>query len=192
MRRRSFLQLSLLAVAGIVRAGGSAYAAGDVPLPGAKIFVELSDEHGRTIHSADLLGRWLMVYFGYTFCPDECPTTLSKIAEVLKRLGPLATKVQPIFVSVDPERDTPQRLKEYVDSFDSRILPLSGNSDRLSRIAKSFGVSYFKVPGSAPGDYAMVHSAFISLVGPEGGIVTRFSAEETANQIASQLSKLMA
>jgi protein SCO1/2 len=192
MRRRFFLQLCLLAAIGIIRLARPAHADGDVPLPGSKVVLDLSDEHGRAIHSAYLLGHWSMVFFGYTSCPDICPTTLFEIAQVLERLGSEASKVQPIFVSVDPERDTPKRLREYVDSFDSRILPLFGNADQLSRTAKSFGVEYFKIPGSTPEDYTVAHSAFISLVGPEGGIVTRFTAEETAQHIASQLAKLMA
>lgn len=192
MQRRSFLQLLLLACASLLPAAGPTYAVGDVPLPGTKIVIDLSDEHGRIVHADDFAGRWLMVFFGYTSCPDICPTTLFEIAQVLKQLGPLATKVQPIFVSVDPERDTPQRLRDYVDSFDARILPLSGDAKQLAKTAQSFGVSYFKIPGSTPDDYTMAHSTFISLVGPEGGIVTRFSAEETAEQIASQLSRLVA
>jgi protein SCO1/2 len=192
MQRRSFLRLSLLIFADCILPRRLTWAAGDVPSPGAKITLELLDVDGRTVSAADLLGRWLLVFFGYTSCPDICPTALFEIAQVLKELGTLAAKIQPIFISVDPERDTPQRLREYVDSFDSRILPLSGNADQISRTAKSFGVEYFKIPGSTPEDYTVAHSAFISLVGPEGGIVTRFTAEDTAQHIASQLAKLMA
>jgi len=112
-------------------------------------------------------------------------------AETLKKLGDFASKIQPIFISIDPERDQPRQLREYVNSFDSRILPLAGSPDRTARSAHSFGVSYFKVPGLRAGDYTIAHSTFMAVVGPEGGLVARLSTDRTSDQIVSQLRKLM-
>lgn len=163
----------------------------DVSSFGSKVVIDLPDERGKLIRTEDFSGKWLLVFFGYTSCPDICPTTLFEVAETLKQLGNFAGKIQPIFISIDPERDQPQQLREYVSSFDSRILPLAGSPDRIARSAHSFGVSYFKVPGLRAGDYTIAHSTFMSIVGPEGGLVARLSTDRTSDQIASQLRKLM-
>jgi protein SCO1/2 len=161
------------------------------PAAGVEVSFDLVDTTGRTVDSTELRDRWLLVFFGYTSCPDLCPTALLDIAQALTQLGPLAVQVQPIFVSVDLERDTPERLREYVNSFDERILPLTGTADQLGRAAKAFGVAYFKIPGSTAENYTVAHSALITVVGPEGGLVTRFSTGASANQIASALRKLI-
>jgi protein SCO1/2 len=146
------------------------------PAFGTVIDFELTDAVGNRVRAADLRGRWLLVFFGYTYCPDLCPTALSEIADALVQLGPLAAQVQPVFVSIDPQRDVPQALREYVQNFDARILPLSGNAEQLARAAGSFGVVFYKVPGPTSEEYTFAHSAIVTLVGPEGGIVTRFSS----------------
>jgi len=163
----------------------------DVPSLGSKVVIDLPDDQGKLIRTEDLSGKWLLVFFGYTSCPDICPTTLFEVAETLKKLGDFASKIQPIFISIDPERDQPRQLREYVNSFDSRILPLAGSPDRTARSAHSFGVSYFKVPGLRAGDYTIAHSTFMAVVGPEGGLVARLSTDRTSDQIVSQLRKLM-
>lgn len=163
----------------------------DVPSLGSKAVIDLPDEQGKLIRTEDLSGKWLLVFFGYTSCPDICPTTLFEVAETLKQLGDFASQIQPIFISIDPERDQPLQLREYVNSFDSRILPLAGSPDRTARSAQSFGVSYFKAPGLRAGDYTIAHSTFVSVVGPEGGLVARLSTDRTSDQIASKLRKLM-
>jgi protein SCO1/2 len=191
MLRRVFLKLSLLAPFAFIVLPRIVQAEEGVPLPGARVSLELSDENGRTVRETDLLGRWLLVFFGYTSCPDICPTTLFEIAQLLKQLGPMASKLQPIFISVDPERDNAKQLREYVDSFDPRILPLTGTADQLSRTAKSFGVSYFKMPGSSADSYTIAHSAFITLVGPEGGIAGRFSAEVSLDELTAKMKRLL-
>jgi protein SCO1/2 len=98
---------------------------------------------GNRVRAADLRGRWLLIFFGYTYCPDLCPTALSEIAGALAKLGPLAAQVQVIFVSIDPQRDTPKALSEYVQHFDARILPLTGNAEQLARAAGSFGIVFY-------------------------------------------------
>jgi protein SCO1 len=161
------------------------------PSAGSEISFELLDTEGKPVRGNDLRGRWLLVFFGYTSCPDLCPTVLLEIAQALPQLGPAAAHVQPVFVSVDPERDTAQKLQDYVNAFDPRIVPLTGTQDQLAGAAKSFGVAFFKVPGAGPDDYTIAHSAILTLVGPEGGLVTRFSSDASADQIAATLRKLV-
>jgi protein SCO1/2 len=161
------------------------------PAFGTTIEFELRDVDGKRVRAADLRGRWLLVFFGYTRCPDLCPTTLGEIAGALARLGALAARVQPLFVSIDPERDMPQALRDYVQNFDARILPLTGSAAELTRAAHALGVVFYKVPGSAPDDYTFAHNAILTLVGPEGGIVTRFSSEVAADDLARALQRLV-
>jgi protein SCO1 len=189
-RRTALLGLSLMAIRA---ASGEPAAAVEalVPAAGTEIRFELRDTQGKTVSSTDLRGLWVLAFFGYTSCPDICPTTLFDIAQALAHLGPLAARVQPLFISVDPQRDTPKKLREYVNDFDERILPLTGTAEQLDRAARSFGVAFFKVPGASPNDYTIAHGAIITLIGPEGGLVTRFSTNVSADQIASKLGRLI-
>jgi protein SCO1/2 len=172
---------------------GSDREAADAAAPafGSEIDFALTDADGNRVRAVDMRGRWLLIFFGYTSCPDLCPTTLSEIAAALAQLGPLAAQVQPVFVSIDPQRDTPKALREYIQNFDARILPLSGNAEQLARAAGSFGVVFYKVPGPTPDEYTFAHNAIITLVGPEGGIVTRFSSEAVVEDLARALRRLI-
>ena len=161
------------------------------PAFGTEIEFELTDASGKRVRAVDLRGRWLLIFFGYTYCPDLCPTALNEIAGALDQLGPLAEQVQPVFVSIAPQRDTPQALREYVQSFDARILPLSGNAEQLARAAGSLGVVFYKVPGPTPDEYTFAHNAIVTLVGPEGGIVTRFSSDAVVDDLARALRRLI-
>ncbi|HEX3414321.1 MAG TPA: SCO family protein [Stellaceae bacterium] len=161
------------------------------PAFGTRIDFELTDAGGNRVRAIDLRGRWLLIFFGYTYCPDLCPTALSEIAGALAQLGPLAAQVQPVFVSIDPQRDTSEALREYVQNFDARILALSGNVEQLARAAGSFGVVFYKVPGPTPDEYTFAHSAIVTLVGPEGGIVTRFSSDVMVDDLARALRRLI-
>jgi protein SCO1/2 len=128
----------------------------------------LTDATGKPRTLADFRGKAVIVFFGYTHCPDVCPTTLAELAEMMKRLGPDADRVQVLFVTVDPERDTPSVLSQYVPFFDKRFLGLYGNADQLAATAKEFKVVYQKQPGTTPGTYTMDHSAGTYLYDPEG------------------------
>jgi protein SCO1 len=190
-RRRSIVLAafgSTLAIWGPANAAGSLTGA---TRPDLLAPFELVDTQGRPVSDRDLRGRWLLVFFGYTFCPDICPTVLSEIADALDQLGPLAGRIQPIFISIDPERDTPARLAYYLQSLDRRILGLSGTAEQISRAAETFGVTYYMVPGSSAVDYTIAHSVLITVVGPEGGIVTRFSSDDSAERIAAKLRNLV-
>jgi protein SCO1/2 len=128
----------------------------------------LTDHNGTPRTLADFRGRAVVVFFGYTKCPDACPTTLATLAEAMKKLGPEADRVQVVMISVDPERDTPELLKLYVPAFDPRFLGLYGDAQATARTAKEFKVIYQKVPGSAPGTYTMDHSAGTYMFDPQG------------------------
>ena len=201
MRRRLLLGcLAATAVgAGLPAHGHEAPGAGSdreaadaaAPAFGTVIDFELTDAGGNAVRAVDLRGRWLLIFFGYTHCPDLCPTTLSEIAGALAQLGPLAAQVQPVFVSIDPQRDTPAALREYVENFDVRILPLSGDAEQLARAAGSLGVVFYKVAGPTPDEYTFAHNAIVTLVGPEGGIVTRFSSDVAVDDLARALRRLI-
>ena len=120
----------------------------------------LVDSAGTTVTETTYRGRWMLVFFGYTYCPDVCPTELQTISAALENLGPLAAKVVPIFITIDPERDTPQVLKAYMANFDPGFLALRAASpEQLATLAKDYKVYYKKVEGSTPTSYTMDHSA---------------------------------
>ena len=150
----------------------------------------LVDQNGKTVTDADLKGKWSLVYFGYTHCPDACPTALNDIAIALDELGPQRTAVRPVFVTVDPERDTPEVLKSYVTAFDAPILALSGTPEEIAQAAKGYRVYYAKHP-EAGGDYSMDHSSVIYVMDPEGRFTASFTQENSPEEIAERLKKLL-
>ncbi len=119
----------------------------------------LTDHNGKARTLADFKGKVVLLFFGFTQCPDVCPTTLAELSDAMKKLGPQADQVQVLFVTVDPERDTPELLKQYVPAFDPRFLGLSGDAAATAAVAKEFKVFYAKVPGKTPGSYSMDHTA---------------------------------
>ncbi|HZV64462.1 MAG TPA: SCO family protein [Telluria sp.] len=119
----------------------------------------LTDHTGKPRTLADFKGKVVVMFFGYTQCPDVCPTTMAEMASVMKELGPQADQVQVLFVTIDPERDTPALLAQYVPAFDPRFLGLYGDAAATARVAKEFKVFYAKVPGKTPGSYSMDHTA---------------------------------
>jgi protein SCO1/2 len=119
----------------------------------------LTDHTGKPRTLADFKGKVVVMFFGYTQCPDVCPTTMAELAGVMKELGPLADQVQVLFVTVDPERDTQALLAQYVPAFDPRFLGLYGDAAATASVAKEFKVFYAKVPGKAPASYSMDHTA---------------------------------
>jgi protein SCO1/2 len=119
----------------------------------------LTDHTGKPRTLADFKGKVVVVFFGYTQCPDVCPTTLAEMATAMKELGPQADQVQVLFITVDPERDTQQLLAQYVPAFDKRFLGLRGDAAQTAAVAKEFKVFYAKVDGKEPGSYSMDHTA---------------------------------
>ena len=150
----------------------------------------LVDQNGKTVTDADLKGKWSLIYFGYTHCPDACPTALNDIAVALDELGPKRAAVRPVFITVDPERDTPEVLKSYVTAFDAPILALSGTPEKIAQAAKGYRVYYAKHP-EAGGDYSMDHSSVIYVMDPEGRFTASFTQENSPEEIAERLKKLL-
>jgi protein SCO1/2 len=119
----------------------------------------LTDHTGKPRTLADFKGKAVVVFFGYTQCPDVCPTTMAEMASVMQKLGPLADQVQVLFITLDPERDTQELLANYVPAFDKRFLGLRGTPEQTAKTAKEFKVFYSKVPGTDPGSYTIDHTA---------------------------------
>jgi len=119
----------------------------------------LTDHTGKQRTLEDFRGKLVVMFFGYTQCPDVCPTTMSEMATVMKELGPAAADVQVLFVTVDPERDTQELLSHYVPAFDKRFIGLYGNAEQTAKVAKDFKVFYAKQPGGEPGSYTVDHTA---------------------------------
>ena len=130
----------------------------------------LNDQDGKPRTLADFKGKAVVIFFGYTHCPDVCPTTMAEMAAVMKELGPDADRVQVLFVTLDPERDTPALLKQYVPAFDPRFIGLSGDAEATAKVAKEFRVFYQKVPGKTEGSYTMDHTAASYVFDPQGRV----------------------
>ena len=150
----------------------------------------LSTPDGRRVTDTTFRGKWLLVYFGYTSCPDVCPTTLSAMALALDKLGPLADKVQPVFITVDPERDTPKIVGEYVKDFDPRFVGLVGSPQEIGTAAEQFHV-YYRVRQLGNNEYVVDHSSFIYLIDPNGAFVRLLTGDLPGHQLADALRKLM-
>jgi protein SCO1/2 len=150
----------------------------------------LQDGNGRTVTDRDLRGRWLLVYFGYTSCPDACPTTLTEVATAMDKLGEHADQVQPVFISVDPQRDTPQVVKDYVAAFTPKLLGLTGTPEQVAQVAREYRVYYaIHRSGGGPGDYSVDHSSLLYLMGPDGRFVAPIRADESGEAIAADIAK---
>lgn len=148
----------------------------------------LVDHNGKAVTNEDFAGKWQLVFFGFTYCPDVCPTTLNDVTLVLEELGDDADQVQPLFITVDPERDTPEVMADYVANFDPRIVGLTGSPEQIKAAAKAFRVYYAKVEqDDLPGGYTMDHSAFLYLMSPDGAYATHFGPRDEPTAIASEI-----
>ena len=191
-------RLLLLAPAGLLGAGLLGAAGwtmlrreeeGAVPIGGP---FRLRAPDGREVTDAEFRGRWMLVYFGYTHCPDACPTALQDIANALDSLGPEAKrKAAALFITVDPERDTPAVMGDYVSAFDAGITGLSGTPEQVAAAAKAYRVYYAKHP-KAGGDYDMDHSSIIYVMDPHGRFAANFTHETPPDAMAAKLRALMA
>jgi len=160
-------------------------------LPYAKDFA-LTDHNGKPRTLADFKGKVVLMFFGYTQCPDVCPTTMAEMSAAMKELGPQADQVQVLFVTVDPERDTQQLLAEYVPAFDKRFLGLYGTAEQTAAVGKEFKVYYAKVPGKTPGSYSMDHTAASYVFDKQGKIRLLVRAGQGPAPIVHDLKLLLA
>jgi protein SCO1 len=150
----------------------------------------LTAPDGRVVTDRDFRGKWLIIYFGYTSCPDACPTALSDITAALEQLGPLADKVQPLFITVDPDRDTPEVMADYAGSFDPRFLGLRGTAEETAAAAAEFRVTYV-VRKLGHDAYAIDHSSFIYLMNPDGALAKLLTGDLPGHQLADELRQLI-
>ncbi len=178
------LAVLLLGAGGTLLLGGG-QAPGTVGGPFA-----LTDGAGRPVTQRDFRGKYLLVYFGYTACPDACPTTLSEVADAMTRLGPMAARVQPLFITLDPARDTPAVVRTYAAAFDPRLIGLTGTQAQVDQVAREYRVEHsIHRTGPAPGDYSVDHSSVLFLMGPTGRLLAPLRADETGAALAADITR---
>jgi len=151
----------------------------------------LVDDTGAQVSEADLKGKSTVMYFGYTFCPEVCPTTLTDLAQWMQMIGQDADRLNYVFVTVDPERDTPKVMHDYVSAFDPRIRGLTGTSEQIAKVAKEYGVYYKRIPTS-DGGYVMDHSAVLYMMDPNVRFVGVIPYQEDTAKAVAKLKKLAA
>lgn len=165
------------------------------PLAGARIGgpFTLIDQDGKTVRDTDFNGKYRLMYFGYAYCPDVCPVDVQKLMQGLKAFekdNPVAAaKLQPIFISIDPERDTPAVLKQFTANFHPRLIGLTGDPKTIAAVAKEYAVYYRKAGGSSPRDYLVDHSRQTYLMGPEGKPIALVPQEGAPQEIAGVLAQ---
>lgn len=193
-RRFALAALTALALAGCQKASPDKPAFKGVELTGAEYArqLNLTDQDGRARSLADFKGKVLVVFFGYTQCPDVCPTTMAEVAEVKRSLGADGDKVQGIFVTIDPERDTGQLLKAYMASFDPSFVALRGSAEQTQAAAKEFKVFFAKVPGKTPESYTMDHTAASFIFDTEGRVRVYARYGSGAQPLADDIKLLLA
>jgi len=153
----------------------------------------LTDQNGQPVTDQTYAGHFRLIYFGYTFCPDACPTELQVMAQAVDLLGSDAAKVQPIFITVDPARDTSKQLAGYVPLFDKRLVGLTGTPQQIAQVAREYKVYYAKADAANgdPNAYAMNHSSFVYLMAPDGKFLTVFSSDTDADKMAQEIKRYM-
>jgi cytochrome oxidase Cu insertion factor (SCO1/SenC/PrrC family) len=152
----------------------------------------LSDHQGGRVSDTDFRGRFMLVYFGYTFCPDMCPLGLQVMAQALDELpAEIAAEIVPVFITVDPERDTVEALREYVPLFHPRLIGLTGSAEEVDEALRAYRVYARKAESSAAAAYLMDHSTFTYLMGPDGAYLTHFGHATTPEAMAAKLAELV-
>jgi protein SCO1/2 len=150
----------------------------------------LTDQNGRAVTDRDLKGQPFLVFFGFTHCPDVCPTTLFEVSEILRALGPDADRVRALFITVDPERDTPDVMRDYLSSFDSHLSGLTGDAAAIAAVAKAYRV-YFKKMPLEQGGYTMDHTASVYLMDKDGRFVLPFNLKRPTAAAAADLRRYL-
>ena len=191
--RTVYAIIGLLVAALLLAAGAYLFVSGNQP---ASLTVggpfSLIDGDGHPVTDQTWRGKYMLVYFGYTFCPDVCPTTLSNVADAIDKLGPRADRLQALFVTVDPKRDTASVVKQYAAAFSPRITGLTGSPAQIAAAAKAYRVYYAEHrTGPGPADYSMDHSSVLYLMGPDGRFIAPVRADQTGPEIATALTRFM-
>ncbi len=152
----------------------------------------LVDGAGKTVTDQAFRGKYMLVYFGYTFCPDVCPTTLNDVAQAVDKLGPAADKLQPLFITIDPARDKPDVIRQYAAAFSPKLQGLTGSAAQIATVAKEYRVYYAPhKTGPNPDDYTMDHSSVLYLMNPAGQFIGVIRADEGPDAMAADLKKMM-
>jgi cytochrome oxidase Cu insertion factor (SCO1/SenC/PrrC family) len=153
----------------------------------------LTDQTGASVNDKTYDGSYRLIYFGYTFCPDACPTELQVMAQALDAMGPTAAKVQPIFITIDPARDTVKQLAGYVPLFGKQLVGLTGTQEQIAGVAKAYKVYYAKAdqPGVDAKSYGMNHSSFVYLMDAKGKFLTVFSSDTDSDKMAAEIKRYM-
>jgi cytochrome oxidase Cu insertion factor (SCO1/SenC/PrrC family) len=151
----------------------------------------LTDQNGVVRHDTDFRGKLMLIYFGYTYCPDACPAALTVMTSALDELGETAKEVQPIFITVDPERDTVAQMKSYASNFHPRLLALTGGVAETTAAARAYRIYFQKVKPEGGGDYLVDHSSLTFLMGRDGKFLTYFGPDVTADQMAAAIKKYL-
>jgi protein SCO1/2 len=172
-------------------AGAPEFKSTDITGAGYGKTLALTDHHGKVRRLEDWRGKAVVLFFGFTHCPDVCPTTLADLAQVMRQLGPDAERVQVLFVTVDPERDTQELLSKYVPAFDPRFLGLRGDLEATRAAAKEFKVYFEQRPGETPGSYSVDHSAQSYVIDPQGRLRLFVRHERIAEDLAPDLRTLL-
>ncbi len=153
----------------------------------------LINQAGQAVSEKDYSDRYKLIFLGFTHCPDVCPTTLSRMTQVIKQLGPLSEKLYPLFITVDPERDTPERLMAYSKNFDPQITYLTGSKDEIAKVLKSWKASRAKIAARSgkitESNYSMSHSSVLYLMSPDGRLIEAYSWEVSTAALAQSLRK---
>lgn len=163
------------------------------PLAGARLGgpLNLVDQDGKRVSERDFAGQYRVIYFGYSYCPDVCPTDLQKVASAMKLLEAqapaLAKRVTPIFVTVDPERDRPAQVKQFVRNFHPRLVGLTGTPAEIAKVEKDFAIYARKQPGSTPGSYLMDHSTAVYLFDPQGKPLAILPSDQGPAAMATEI-----
>jgi protein SCO1/2 len=184
----AFLGGLVLCLGLIVLVEGRSEVTGGVPAAAIGGPFRLIDQDGKPFTDQDLKGKSFLVFFGFTHCPDICPTTLFEISEIMSNLGRDADRTAAVFITVDPERDTPATMKDYMSSFDPRLHGLTGDPADIAAVAKAYRVYYRKVPLDG-GDYTMDHTAIVYLMDKQGRFVSPFNMRRSAEDAAAELRK---
>ena len=195
-RNTRFFVISMAFLAGVALFGAIVVMFDFFSMPAAQTVAtiggpfRLTDQNGRTVSDQDLKGHPFLVFFGFTHCPDVCPTTLFEVSEILRSLGPDANGTRALFITVDPERDTPSVMKDYVSNFDPHVSGLTGDPAAIAAVAKAYRVYYKKVPLDG-GGYTMDHTAIVYLMDRNGRFVAPFNLKRSAEAAAADLRRYL-
>ncbi len=167
-------------------AAGSALAGADIGGP-----FTLTDHNGNAVTELDFAGQYKLIYFGFTFCPEICPTALQEIDVTMKILGVMGKNVTPVFVTTDPERDTPEVMRDYVELFNPRMVGLTGTPEQIMAMQETYRVYAAKTDNPDFSEYMMNHSSYIYLMGPNDEPLTLFSDEDTPQTMAVEIKRVL-